>query len=324
MTPATSTADAPRVLVLGAGSIGSRHARNLAAAGAGVAVADPDADRAGAVEGAEAVAYDLDGLDRFDGVVVASPTSEHLTQATSVAAAAVPALVEKPLAMTAEEAAALASAHDRITVGFNLRFHEPVRRLVDIVHGGRIGRPRSGRLWFGSWLPDWRPGTDYRNSYSARADLGGGVLLDAIHELDLCVWLFGPDLEVEGAVVDRVGPLDLDVEDTVKALLTTPAGVPVEISLDYLSRRYRRGIEVIGDEATVRLDWARGALEVEDADGVDVSPADVSVDRSYEAEADHFLRFVGGDAAPSVDVAAATASLDLADRIRTAGTGAGA
>ncbi|MEL7207913.1 MAG: Gfo/Idh/MocA family oxidoreductase, partial [Actinomycetota bacterium] len=316
----SATTDKPRVLVLGAGSIGSRHARNLAVSGAGVAIADPDEDRAEAVDVAETVPYDLDRLDRFDGVVVASPTSEHLNQATSVVEAAVPALVEKPLAMTADEAAALAPAGDRITVGFNLRFHEPVRRLVDLVHGGRIGNPLSGRLWFGSWLPDWRPGTDYRESYSARADLGGGVLLDAIHELDLCVWLFGPDLAVTGAVVERVGPLELDVEDTVKALLTTPAGVPVEISLDYLSRRYRRGIEVIGDEATVRLDWARGVLEVETAKGVDSSPADVPLDLSYEAEADHFLRFVHGDTEPSVDVEAATASLDLADRIRAAGT----
>ena len=319
MSPA-ATADAPHVLVLGAGSIGSRHARNLVAAGAKVAVADPFPDNARPVDGTTPVPFDLDRLDGYDGVVVASPTSEHLTQATSVADAAVPALVEKPLAMSAAEAAALAPADDRITVGFNLRFHEPVRRLVEMVHGGRIGQPLSGRLWFGSWLPDWRPGVDYRRSYSARADLGGGVLLDAIHELDLCVWLFGPDLAVQGAVVDRVGPLELDVEDTVKALLTTPDGVPVEVSLDYLSRRYRRGIEVIGDEATVRLDWARAVLEVETADGIATTSADVPLDRSYEAEAAHFLQFVGGDVAPSVDVAAATASLDLADRIRAVGT----
>ena len=319
MSPA-AIIDRPRVLVLGAGSIGSRHAGNLAAAGAAVAVADPDLDRARAVEAAEAVPYDLDRLDRFDGVVVASPTSEHLTQATSVADTSVPALVEKPLAMTATEAATLAPAGEQITVGFNLRFHNPVRRLVDLVHSGRVGRPLSGRLWFGSWLPDWRPGIDYRQSYSARSDLGGGVLLDAIHELDLCVWLFGPELTVEGAVVDRVGSLELDVEDTVKALLTTPDGLPVEIALDYLSRRYRRGIEVIGDQATVRLDWSRAVLEVEDADGVDAQPADVPLDRSYRAEADHFLRFAGGATAPSVDVATATASLDLADRIRAAGT----
>lgn len=197
------TAAGPRVLVLGAGSIGSRHARNLAASGAAVALADPDADRARAVESVESVPYDLDRLDRFDGVVVASPTSEHLSQATSVVDAAVPALVEKPLAMTADEAAALAPAGDRITVGFNLRFHEPVRSLVELVRTGAIGQPLSGRLWFGSWLPDWRPATDYRNSYSARADLGGGVLLDAIHELDLCVWLFGPDLAV--APIDAEG-----------------------------------------------------------------------------------------------------------------------
>ena len=55
---------------------------------------------------------------------------------------------------------------------------------------GSVGSS-SVRLWFGSWLPDWRPAVDYRPTYSARAELGGGVLLDAIHELDMLVWLLG-------------------------------------------------------------------------------------------------------------------------------------
>jgi predicted dehydrogenase len=306
------------VLVLGAGSIGRRHARNLAAAGAAVALADPVASPTDEVEhdGVTRIAWDDADPARFAGVVVASPTVHHLDQAEAAVAAGTPALVEKPLATTVAGCEALRPANDRLRVGFNLRFHAPVRRLVDLVHSGRAGRVVSARLWFGYHLPSWRPGTDYRRSYSARADLGGGILLDAIHELDLAVWLLGPDLSVTSAVVDRVGDLEIDVEDTVRAQLRAPDGAPVEIALDYLSRDYRRGIEVIGTEATVRLDWARKVIEVADADGVQVEDADVPLDRSYEDEAAAFLGWLDGDDELPVDVESALASLRLADQIR--------
>ena len=70
----------------------------------------------------------------------------------------------------------------------------------------RVGQLVGASAWFGSWLPDWRPDVDYRETYSAQRSLGGGVLLDAIHELDLLVWLAGgAQLEVIGAVLERSG-----------------------------------------------------------------------------------------------------------------------
>ncbi len=309
----------PRVLVIGAGSIGARHARNLVAAGAEVTSTDPDAARARATEAQHTVPFDPDRLAGYDGIVVASPSRLHLEQATAAIATGAAVLVEKPLShQLAGVDRLVAEAGPRLMVGYNLRLHQPIEDLVGAVAAGRVGRPVAVRLWFGSWLPDWRPSVDYRTTYSARADLGGGVLDDAIHELDLAVWLCGPDLRVVAAVVDRLGPLEIDVEDTVRALLVDPAGVPVSVELDYLSRRYRRGIEVVGTEATIRLDWSRAVLELETAEGVESSPADVSVDRSYEREAQAFLDLVAGIAAAPVDGATGAVSLRLADDIRLA------
>ena len=308
----------PSVLVLGAGSIGSRHARNLVAAGADVSVADPEPARAGAVTGATPVAYDLGAMADHDGVVIASPTSEHAAQARAAVSAGVQALVEKPLARTTAEANGIATAGDRLMVGYNLRFHAPVRRMMRLVHGGRIGRITAARLWFGSYLPDWRPGTDFRASYSARADLGGGILLDAIHELDLAVWLLGPRFEVMAARMEQLGDLGIDVEDTVKALLRHESGALVELSLDYLSRRYRRGIEVIGTDGTIRLDWAREVIEVEDGEDLHTELATAPIDRSYREEAGCFLQWLSGEARPPVDATTGLDSLRLADQIREA------
>ena len=309
-----------RVLVVGAGSIGTRHARVLAAAGADVAVCDPDPARATAA-GARVVDFHPGQFGGYDAVVIASPSVFHLEQARAALRTSARVLVEKPLATCAAGLDDLADeAGARLMVAYNLRCHAPVARVMELVHGGRAGRVLGARLWFGSWLPDWRPGSDYRHSYSARADLGGGILLDAIHELDLLLWLFGDDrFEVLGAEVGRAGPLAIDVEDTVKAVLRHATGVPVDVSLDYLSRRYRRGIEVVGDVATIRLDWARRVIEIEDADDVVVEPARDPVDRSYEVQARRFLAVARGEAAPLVDARTGAQSVRLADRIRAAG-----
>jgi len=317
----------PHVLVLGAGSIGARHARNLAAAGARVSVTDPDADRAAtaaaeAGPAARAIAFDLDHLDAagaLDGAVVASPTVHHPDQVDALLAAVPRILVEKPLATDGATAARFAPHADRVAVAYNLRFHAPVARLAEVVAGGSLGEVSAIRLWFGSWLPDWRPGVDHRQTYSAQRALGGGVLLDAIHELDLLVWLCGPGPHrVRGAVVDELGPLGLDVEDTVRALIDLDGGGVAEVALDYLARRYRRGVEVTGSEATARLDWARQVVEVEDAGGVRAEAATTPVAASYERQADAFVGWITGGAPLPVDAATGAASVVLADAIREA------
>ena len=309
---------APSVLVVGAGSIGSRHARNLHAAGATVSLTDPSSERARAVGAAHPVPFDLDSLVGYDGIVVASPTSAHLDQALVALETGAKVLVEKPLALSSVGTEALRDAADQVMVGFNLRFHPPVAKIVDLAHQGEAGRITSVRAWFGSYLPDWRPTIDYRSSYSARAELGGGVLLDAIHELDLLVWLLGGSFDVVGAQIARLGELEIDVEDTVKALLRHDTGVLAEVSLDYLSRRYRRGLEIIGTDATLRLDWAREVIEVEVDGQVEVEPAIDSVTCSYEKQAECFLAWIRGDALPPVDAVEGLASLRLADQIRQA------
>ena len=307
------------ILVLGAGSIGRRHAQNLLELGADVTLSDPDAERAASVPGVRPARPPLDDIPPVDAIVVASPTSLHAEHAGWALERVAAVLVEKPLVATEQEAVPLRQHLDRIMVGYNLRLVEGVRQFVELVHTGRIGPARSLRLWFGSWLPAWRPAVDYRTTYSAQRALGGGVLLDAIHELDLLVWLAGDgEFEVVGALVDRVGPLELDCEDTVKAVLRHRSGTPAEISLDYLARRYRRGIEVIGAEATACLDWTTGTIELSTAE--ETERAEVSMDpaAAYREEAARFLAFAAGTAPAPVGGAEGLASVVLADRIRAA------
>ena len=321
------TAPAPRVLVVGAGSAGSRHARLCADLGADVAVFDTDGDRAASVAERLGVAVVRDpaaAAQDVDGVIVATPSSLHLDHALDALDAGALVMVEKPSATTPEDADRLAAAGgDRLAVAYNLRFHAPVAELVGRVHAGDVGAVHSARLWFGQWLPDWRPGVDYRTVYSARSDLGGGILLDASHELDLVVWLFGPGrYELLGGGTARVGPLEIDVEDTAAALLRSPSGARVIVDLDCLSRRYRRGIEIIGSEKTIRLDWARGTLETEDGSGTTSEPAEVAVEQSYREQARSYLGWLAGGPRPPVGGAGGAGVVALAEGIRALGDAA--
>lgn len=293
----------PRVLVLGAGSAGTRHAANLRELGAEVEVVDTDP--------AAGAPWNLDG---HDGVVVASPTSCHADHARAALATGAAVLVEKPLARSCAELDGLLDP--RVTVGYNLRFHPPVARLRELVQGGVVGSPVHVRLWFGSHLADWRPHVDYRTTYSARSELGGGILLDASHELDLLVWIFGPQWAVAAAVLDHRSDLEVDTEDVAVALLRSADGLPAVVMLDSVSRQYRRGIEVVGDAATVRLDWATGSVTVEGPDGVAVEPFEDTIDESYVAEAAAFLDQIAGRTGPAVPAPEATLSLALCDEIR--------
>jgi len=326
------TPEGPSLLVVGAGSAGRRHAAHLLDLGARVTVADIDpgplARCREELAGPLVTTSDPDAAleAAWDGIVVASPSGLHAAHARAALGCGRPVLVEKPLAVDEADARELAGAGGgRLAVAYNLRFCEPVRRFVGLAHEAP-GRIVSARIWFGHWLPAWRPGTDWRSGYSARRDLGGGVLLDASHELDLLRWLFGPGpYEVLGALVAELGPLEIDVEDTVGALLRAPGGFPVSLSLDYLSRRYRRGAEVVGVEGTVRIDWARQVVEVEGPNDRRSEPAVEPVSESYRRQAAAFASWVGGGPAMPVDGGTGAEVVALASAVRAAaGVGAGA
>jgi predicted dehydrogenase len=308
----------PSILVLGAGSIGTRHIKNLLALGADVAVTSPDAARSEAT-GARVIAFDRWTAERPDGILVASPTVFHVEQGLEALDMGAKALVEKPLALSVADADRLAAvAGDRVAVAFNLRLHAPIAEIIGMAHAGSLGRLIAVRVWYGQHLATWRPGTDYRVGYSAQTAMGGGIINDAAHELDLLVWLLGSDLEVVGSVVTRTGELDADIADLVRAVVRSE-DVIAEIALDAVSRRYRRGIEIIGSDATARFDWARSVIEVETTDDLDARPVTEHVGRSYEIQAARFLQWIADGEPMPVDARTGAASVRLASAIRDVG-----
>jgi predicted dehydrogenase len=164
-----------RVAVIGLGSAGARHARNLLDLGHEVVGFDPvasppheDVELSDTLEAA---------IGRADAVIVASPNSLHAEQALAALELRKPVLVEKPLAVTVVDAELITAAAERTGavcgVAMNLRFHPGVVRLKRLVDEGALGDVRFAQVSFGYDLRRWHPESDYRLGYSARADLGG-------------------------------------------------------------------------------------------------------------------------------------------------------
>jgi predicted dehydrogenase len=242
-----------RVLVIGCGSIGQRHATNAARI-ASVSVADVDRAKATAVaasiggEACESVEAAL--AAKPDAVVIAAPHQHHLPLARAALGIGGDLLIEKPLAASLEGVAPFLrqAAGRRVRVVCNMRFHPAIVALRAALP--MIGKPRFAQAHYGNYLPDMRPGADYRTLYCASAAAGGGVILDAIHEIDYLMWLFGAVQRVS-AEAGRLSELDIDVEDYASILLTHTGGVRSEIHLDYLQRVKRRGCVIAGSEGTL-------------------------------------------------------------------------
>ncbi len=241
-----------KILVIGCGSIGKRHAGNAANAGCDVAVFDHDAAKA---EGAAETVFDsLDAALAWqpDGVVVATPHKSHLEVASKALDVGAHVLVEKPISHDLENVdGLLAQAQKRgkqIFVVSNMRFHPAVSALRDALP--RIGAVRYARAQYGNYLPNMRPDADYKKLYCAHKDQGGGVIKDVIHEVDYLSWFFGDVIAVNGNAA-KLSDLEIDVEDFAHLITEHAGGVRCEIHMDYLKPFKRRGCEIVGEKGAL-------------------------------------------------------------------------
>jgi predicted dehydrogenase len=256
-----------KALVVGLGSIGRRHARNWAALGLGeVLVCREHGSPQPQPLGLDARVFtDLDAAlaERPDVVLVTNPTSLHVATAQRAIAAGAHALVEKPLGAALDGVADLLRVaqdkHRVLAVGYNLRFHPSLARLRELARGGAIGRPLSARAEVGEYLPDWHPWEDYRRSYVARRDLGGGVVLTLSHDLDALCWVLGRPTCVLG-LAERSGVLEVETEDVAEIVLRFANGAVGSVHLDMLRRPAQRFLEVSGEAGVLRWEYDANRL----------------------------------------------------------------
>lgn len=258
-----------KILIIGAGSIGRRHAQILHNFGHEIDCYDVETDpveRLARSVGGDAYTSLPRALDTRPGAVfVCSPSAFHIEHAIASLKYNCHVFIEKPLATSldgTQELLSLAKERKRLVMcGFNLRYDKGLQAVKDALENEKIGKIVSILSVAGQYLPDQRPGTDYRKGYGAQKALGGGVILDGIHEIDYQTWLIG-DVGSLSCLADKRSSLEIDTEDNASLLLEYRSGVKGMIQMDYVKRVYQRFCHIIGTEGTITWDFTTGETKI--------------------------------------------------------------
>jgi predicted dehydrogenase len=257
-----------KFLIAGLGSIGRRHFRNLIALGETDIVllrtrkaTLPDDELAG-----YPVETDLqEALRKYkpEAVIVSNPTAFHLDVAIPAAQAGCHILLEKPVSHSLERLDVLQrtaeTSGSRILVGFQFRYHPTLNKARALIQSNVLGKILTVHAHWGEYLPQWHPWEDYRQSYAARADLGGGVILTLTHPLDYLRYLLG-EVEALWSFNGHTSPLEIDVEDVAEIGLKFTNGAVGGVHLNYFQRPPAHRLEIVGADGTLRWDNSDGIL----------------------------------------------------------------
>ncbi len=298
-----------RFLIAGLGSIGRRHLRNLVALGerdivlfrTGLSTM-PDEE----LEGFPTERNLEQALGRSpDAVIIANPTALHLDVAIPAARAGCHVLLEKPVSgtldRTEELRQAARSGKGRILVGYQYRFHPGLQAVKAWLEADAVGRVLTAAAEYRDHLPAWHPWEDFRRSYSARADLGGGVILTLSHPVDTLEWLLGPG-RVAWAWSAGIPELELETDAVAVIVEELSSGVSGVIQLAYVSRPRLHRIEVTGTGGGIRWSEHDGVAHLArwstEAEERAEPPAGFERNDMFLAELKHFLNVCRGEESP--------------------------
>ena len=318
-----------RVLITGRGSIAKRHVEHLHALTSDLelAVVSNTGELDTSFQPCHIAANFAEGMAWLpDAVVVASISSRHADDVIACLMAGLPCLIEKPLVVSHYELLQIRQAYaaqpsHAVLVGCNLRYLPALQVLRAALHSANAGTVVRAHLEVGQDLAQWRPVRDLKSSYSAHAELGGGVVFDLVHEIDMARWLFGP-LQVRAAVGGQLGLLSISADDVHVALLKSNTGAPIVVSLDYISKKVVRRYLIVTTTGTYEFDLISKRLSFCDGCGggdgthqLTDQPEDFDVSQTYLLQIQDWLlatKRIGHVVATPIADAFETAELMLA------------
>ena len=217
--------------------------------------------------------YDLKIYDYF---VIASETSKHYQQLKYICSKVdnKKVVVEKPLYDRQYDAF---SFNNKVFTAYNLRFHPVLQKLKSLIESERVYYVNA---ICGQYLPTWRPEQDYRKSYSADINQGGGVLRDLSHELDYLMWLFG-DINTVDAINTKISDLDINSDDIFTAIGVTDKQTIINLTVDYISKAIIRRLIIHTENYTVEADIIGNSMTITDKEAnAEIITTEI-IDRNY-------------------------------------------
>ena len=298
MSMPNSTIGQVKVLVCGAGSIGVRHIKNLQHLGVEVSVWRSRVELFNKLKdefGVNAYSSVDNALSNVDAVVIATVTSKHIELALKAAKLGKHIFIEKPISNNTHNLHELKKIVQKnklvFEVGCQLRSHPNLQKLSKLLSQENYGPLYTYRAVVGQRLEDWRPGTDYTKSYSSQLDLGGGALLDLIHEIDLLYWIVGP-VDSIYASLTKVSDQLMSSEDLVNMILKNSNGAEGQLQMDMVSPEYRRSMELIYKNGVFFWDYMTGTLTYKSNGNsvlIDKVPDDFNRNSLFISHMKHFI-----------------------------------
>lgn len=284
------------ILIIGLGSIAKKHITAIRSFNSNASIYALRSKRNANNHSGVTNLYSFDEVSKidFDFAIISNPTSEHKNTIRTLLDFRIPLFIEKPIASSPVDdlIKSIKKAGILTYVACNLRFLDTIIFLKECIETGNIpGRINEVNVYCGSYLPQWRPGSNFRESYSARANMGGGVHLDLIHELDYICWIFGIP-ESHRAFCRNKSSLCIDSIDYAKYLLFYRE-FACDITLNYFRRDYKREIEILFDSITWKVDLAQNRIT--DSNGIVIFRSDKSLADTYTDQMRYFINLVSNN-----------------------------
>ncbi|MDB3994438.1 Gfo/Idh/MocA family oxidoreductase [Gammaproteobacteria bacterium] len=315
-----------KILLIGLGSIGQRHARLLKEL-------FPEIDLIALTSKKEhhlqsGIDYLVNNLEEAiamnpQAAIICNPASEHLSTAIPLAKKGIHLLIEKPVSNKLQHTNKLLKIVEekkiKVLIGYNLRFLESMQIFKNEISKKNLGTIYSIRSEVGQDLQTWRPGSDYKDAVSAKKKLGGGVLLELSHEIDYLTWIFGRIDWVYG-YIDQVSKLKIDVEDLAQVLLKfTPNShhnLVANVTLDFIRKDRSRNCTVIGEKGTLMWDGILNEVNLyKNGSWNNIYRLKLDPDSSYKAELNHFIDCIERNRPPVSSLSSAIECLKIIDNI---------
>ena len=301
------------ILIIGLGSVAHKHLKAIRELVPGANIFALRSSANAAVYEEVKNIYSLNEMTvKPDFVIISNPTKLHEATISQVLQLGCPMFIEKPVLndlANADKIIKEVKGKQVITyVACNMRFHPAIKFLKEYLQQTN-SRINEVNIYCGSYLPDWRPGSNFKTSYSANADMGGGVHLDLIHELDYCTWLFGMPMNVN-AVVRKTSSLQINAADSALFQFIYP-GFTAAIGLNYYRRDAKREIEVLTEENTLLVDLLHNTV-ISKLNGKILYEAPFVMADTYTEQMKYFINHINQHKQPMNGIEEGVAVLKLA------------
>lgn len=285
--------------VIGCGSIGQRHIKNLLFLKHDVTIYDTNDSLVN--ETAKKFHLDIEKKinNDMDCIIICTPPSSHIAIAKIALKKNIHIFIEKPLSNSIKNISQFStlckSSKSKIFVGYVFRFDKGLQKIRKILLSDKIGKILSFDAYEGYYLPLWRPWQNYKKSYTSSKKLGGGIILDGSHELNYLLWL-GGNIKDIFSYYRKIPSLKVNTEGLAEILLRFNSGAIGRIHLDFINPKYTRRCEIIGEKGSIRWDFSTKTVEIQKSGNKNFSKIsyDDNNNEMYINELKHVISFISG------------------------------